>query len=188
MNEVNKTTPRRLILFTDIGDTIIDEGTEVRNVPGGVVLRAECIPGAREAMLSLYERGYEIAMVADGLVESFHNTMTQHGLDHIFAAKAISEAVGVEKPDPGIFQSAMDQLGLTDGDKGRILMVGNRVTRDVAGARAFGIRSVLLRWSPRYRDEWGAAAADYVIDSPGELPALLERIEAELRLRPQEAL
>lgn len=188
MKQSNKISPRRLILFTDIGDTIIDEGTEVRNEPGGVVLRAECIPGAREAMLSICERGYVIAMVADGLVESFHNTMTQHGLDHIFAAKAISEAVGAEKPDPRIFQSAMDQLGLTDSDKDRILMVGNRATRDVAGARAFGIRSALLRWSPRYRDEWDAAEPDYVIDRPDQLPGLLERLEAELRLRPQEAL
>lgn len=170
----------RVILFTDIGDTIIDEGTEVRDVPGGVVKCAECLPGAREVMLSLYGQGYTIAMVADGLVESFHNTMTQHGLDHIFAAKAISEAVGAEKPDPRIFQSAMDQLGLTAADKGRIVMIGNRVRRDVAGARAFGIRSALLRWSPRYRDEWPEERPDYVLDAPGELPALLERIEAGL--------
>ena len=158
-------TSHSVILFTDIGDTIIDEGTEVRNEPGGVVLRAECIPGAREVMLSLYERGYTIAMVADGLVESFHNTMTQHGLDHIFAAKAISEAVGAEKPDARMFQSAMDQLGLTGADKGRILMVGN---------------NVLLRWSPRHRDEWAPVQPDFAIDTPRELPALLKRVEESL--------
>ena len=173
-------TSHSVILFTDIGDTIIDEGTEVRNEPGGVVLRAECIPGAREVMLSLYERGYTIAMVADGLVESFHNTMTQHGLDHIFAAKAISEAVGAEKPDARMFQSAMDQLGLTGADKARVLMVGNNVARDIAGARAFGIRSVLLRWSPRHRDEWAPVQPDFAIDTPRELPALLERVEESL--------
>ena len=172
----------RVILFTDIGDTIIDEGTEIRAVPGGVVSRADCIPGAKETMLALYAQGYTIAMVADGLVQSFHNTMTQHGLEHIFAAKAISEAVGAEKPDARMFQCAMDQLGLTDADKPRILMVGNRLSRDIAGAKAFGIRSAFLRWSPRYRREWKneAEAPDYVIDGPNELPALLEQIEREL--------
>ena len=172
----------RVILFTDIGDTIIDEGTEIRDVPHGVVKRAECIPGARETMLALYARGYTIAMVADGLVQSFHNTMTQHGLDHIFAAKAISEAVGAEKPDPRMFQAAMDQLGLTEADKPRILMIGNRLSRDVAGANAFGIRSAFLRWSPRYRHEWKNAVEtpDYVLDHPTELPALLERLERTL--------
>lgn len=172
---------QRIVLFTDIGDTIIDEGTEIRHVSGGVVLRAECVPHAREVMLSLYDQGYTIAMVADGLVESFHNTMTQHGLDHIFAARAISEAVGAEKPDPRMFQTAMDQLGLTERDKPRILMIGNRISRDVAGANAFGLRSALLRWSPRYRDEWkDSDQADYVLDSMEELPALLRRIEAEI--------
>ena len=81
----------KLIVFTDIGDTIIDEGSEIREIPEGVVLRADCIPGARQTMLKLYEEGYVIAMVADGLTESFHNTMTQNVLEHIFAAKSISE-------------------------------------------------------------------------------------------------
>ena len=172
----------RVILFTDIGDTIIDEGTEIRAVPGGVVSRADCLPGARETMLSLYEQGYTIAMVADGLVQSFHNTMTQHGLDHIFAAKAISEAVGVEKPDARMFQSAMGQLGLTEADKPRILMIGNNLAKDIVGANAFGIRSAFLRLSPRYRHEWqsDAETPDYVLDRPEELPALLRQIEREL--------
>lgn len=171
------------ILFTDIGDTIIDEGTEIRDVPGGVVKRADCLPGARETMLKLYEQGYTIAMVADGLVQSFHNTMTQHGLEHIFAAKAISEAVGAEKPDARIFQSAMRQLGLTDADKPRILMIGNNLARDVAGANAFGIRSAFLAWSPRYRHEWHTPAEtpNFVLSRPEELPALLERFDQELK-------
>ena len=66
----------KLIVFTDIGDTIIDEGSEIREIPEGVVLRADCIPGARQTMLKLYEEGYVIAMVADGLTKSFHTTMT----------------------------------------------------------------------------------------------------------------
>ena len=172
----------RVILFTDIGDTVIDEDTEVRAVPEGVVSRADCIPGARETLLALYERGYTIAMVADGLVQSFHNTMTQHGLEHIFAAKAISEAVGVEKPDARMFQAAMDQLGLSEADKPRILMVGNNLRKDIAGANALGIRSARMRWSPRYRHQWAndGEKPDYVLDAPTELPALLEQIEGEL--------
>ena len=167
-----------LILFTDIGDTIIDEGTEVRDVPGGVVRRAGCIPGARETMLSLHRQGMTIAMVADGLVQSFANTMAQNGLAHIFAAKAISEEVGAEKPSPLMFRAAMERLGLTEADKGRIVMVGNNLAKDIVGANRFGICSVLLAWSPRYRHvpENAEETPDYTIFSPEELPALLERL------------
>lgn len=48
---------KKLIIFTDIGDTIINEGTEVREIPEGVVLRAGCIPGAKETMLKLFDEG-----------------------------------------------------------------------------------------------------------------------------------
>ena len=95
------------------------------------------------------------------------------------AAKFEEDIMDMEPEDAQMF---MEELGLTERDKRRILMVGNRLPRDVAGANAFGLRSALLRWSPRYRDEWGpdAEKPDYVLDTPEELPALLRRIEAEL--------
>ncbi len=172
----------KLIIFTDVGDTIIDEGTEVRRVPCGVVYHAKCIPGARETLLELHRRGYTIVMVADGLVESFHNTMKENGLYHVFSAETISETLKTEKPDRRMFQTAMDSLRLTEGDKARVIMVGNNVKRDVAGANRFGIRSVLLTWSPRYR--YAAEAPDetpsFRISTPEELLPLAERLNAEL--------
>lgn len=173
---------RNLIIFTDIGDTVIDEGTEVRTTPMGVVHRADCIPEAKETMLHIYERGYTIAMVADGLVESFHNTMTENGLDHIFATWVISEAVGAEKPDQRMFETALSNLGLTEADKPRIIMVGNNLSRDVLGANRFGITSVHLCWSPRYPRQAAEPEEepDYRIYHPSELLPLVEKLENRL--------
>lgn len=173
---------RNLIIFTDIGDTVIDEGTEVRKTPRGVVCQAACIPEAKETMLSLYERGYTIVMVADGLEESFRNTMRINGLDHIFSAWVISENVGTEKPDRLMFETALESMGLTEADKSRIIMVGNNLERDVAGANRFGITSVHFCWSPRY--PWEAENAeeepDYRIYHASELLGLAERLEKKL--------
>ena len=172
---------KKLIIFTDIGDTVIDEGTEVRDVPGGVVKQAECLPGAREALLKLYKAGYMIVMVADGLEQSFRNTMDQHGLTHIFSAWSVSENVGCEKPCPAMFQTAMDLAGLKDSDKPRIIMVGNNIRKDIAGANRFGIRTVLMTWSPRYQYEPSAQeeVPDYRLDSPEQLFDLVERLETK---------
>ena len=174
---------RNLIIFTDIGDTVIDEGTEVRDCPEGVVHRADCIPEAKETMLRIYEKGYTIAMVADGLVESFHNTMEENGLDHIFTTWVISEAVGVEKPNRLMFETALSNLGLTEADKSRIIMVGNNLSRDVLGANRFGITSVHLCWSPRYpRQAAGPEEEpDYRIYHPSELLPLVEKLENRLQ-------
>lgn len=175
-------TGQKLVIFTDIGDTIIDESTEVRKVEKGVVYHASCIPGAKETMISLFESGHTIAMVADGLKESFHNTMEENRLSYIFSTKVISEEFGVEKPDPILFQAAMDRLGLTDADKRRIIMVGNNVERDIAGAKRFGIRSVQLVWSDRHPFEPTCPdeVPDYTINYPHELLELVAKLEQEL--------
>ena len=172
---------KKIIILTDSGDTIIDEGTEIREIPDGIVKRAECIPGARESMLELYDKGYTIALVADGLAQSFENVMKQHGLSHIFASETISELMGVHKPSALMFEDAMKKLGLTEEDKKRVVMVGNNIKRDIIGANQFGIKSVLLTWSDRYCmiPENDLEKPDYEIATPAELPALIDALEKE---------
>ena len=172
---------KKLIIFTDIGDTIIDESTEERNALH-VVQRARCIPGARETTLRLHEAGYPIVMVADGRTRSFHNLMDLHGLSPVFSAWVISEEVGEDKPSPKMFETAMQAMHLTEADKPRIIMVGNNVKRDIRGANRFGIRSVLMDWSKRrpFDAELPEDKPDYVIHEPSELFALCERLNAEL--------
>lgn len=174
---------KQLVIFTDIGDTVIDEATEYRKPGSLVVESASCIPGAKETMLQLYREGFTIAMVADGLAQSFHNSMTQNGLDGIFSARVISELVHCHKPGKRMFAEAMGRLGLNDADKKRVIMVGNDVTRDVGGANAYGIRSVHLDWSDRHRciPEYPMEEATYTIHTPSELYDLCHRLEGELQ-------
>ena len=155
----------------------------MREKPEGVVYRADCIPEAKETLLRIYERGYTIAMVADGLVESFRNTMIENGLDHIFSTWVVSEKVGVEKPDRRMFETAMTNLGLTERDKPRVIMVGNNLSRDVLGANRFGITSVHLCWSPRYPHQASGPEEepDYRIHRPSELLGLVEQLENRLK-------
>ena len=173
---------KKLIIFTDIGDTVIDEGTEVRRPNDRVVYGADCIDGAKETLLELHARGYTVVMVADGLVKSFRNTMEQNGLDHIFADWIISEEVGDHKPAAIMFQTAMDRMGLTDADKGRVIMVGNNLARDIVGANRFGIGSVHFCWSPRYPHEASTPEEEptYRIRDIRELLELAERLESTL--------
>lgn len=56
---------KNLIIFTDSGDTIIDESTQVFD-ERGIVTEAEFIPGAGELLEQLKKEGYRIALVADG--------------------------------------------------------------------------------------------------------------------------
>ena len=172
-----------LAICLDCGDTLVDEATEVKT-EDGVSLRAELIPGAAEMLRALKERGYTLALVADGPAATFANNLDPHGLYDLFDVYAISGELGCEKPDPRMFRHVLDQLGIGPADYGRVVMVGNNLSRDVKGANALGIVSVWLDWAPRRAkvpaDETEAPA--HTIKTPGELVALIERLEKELAL------
>ncbi|MBX3011531.1 MAG: HAD-IA family hydrolase [Caldilineaceae bacterium] len=164
----------------DSGDTLVDEGSELKD-EHEVVLQAELIPGAAELLEGLQARGYRLALVADGPAGSFRNIYAQHGLTHCFAAFAISEEVGVLKPDARMFQHALAQLGIAPADYKRVIMVGNNLERDIKGANGLGLVSVWLDWAPR-RSKIPADASEvpcYTIKWPLELLALLDQLEEE---------
>ncbi len=79
----------------DCGDTLVDEGTEVKD--GDVSLRAELIPTGAELLHALKQRGYRLALVADGPAATFENHLGPYGLYELFDAYAISGEVGVQK-------------------------------------------------------------------------------------------
>ncbi len=103
-------THRIRAIFLDCGDTLIDEASEVKNA-GDVSLRADLIPGAGALLTELKRRGYPLALVADGPAATFVNNLGPYGFYDLFDAHAISELVGVSKPDAAIFRSALEALG-----------------------------------------------------------------------------
>lgn len=168
-----------LAICLDSGDTLVDEGTEIKDA-AGVVLQAHLIPGAAELLQQLKQMGYPLALVADGPAASFQNILGHFGLYNHFHALAISEIVGVEKPDERMFRAALDQLRIEQADYGRVLMVGNNLSRDILGANALGLTSVWLDWAPR-RSKVPASQLEvphYTIKTPLELIEVINRIES----------
>ncbi|WP_274653822.1 HAD family hydrolase [Paenibacillus humicola] len=172
---------KRLILFIDSGDTIIDESTEIRDEQG-IVIDAKVIPGADTMVKTLHERGYTLALVADGDAQSFKNMYTRLGLYDYFTAMIYSENIKAVKPSPRMFKAAAGALDLGEDDFARIAMVGNNLSRDVKGANALGITSVFLSWTPRYphapADD--SERPDYTIGEPLELLELAEKLNDKL--------
>lgn len=172
---------KNLIIFTDSGDTIIDESTQVYD-DRGIVLEADFIPGAGETLKQLHDEGFSIALVADGEWESFQNVYRKNGLGGCFDAWIVSEVVGKQKPEAIMFETAYQKLNLTESDKRRIVMIGNNLKKDIAGANRQGLTSVWLDWSPRYfhsfqEPDW---EPDYTVKTPAELIPLLHALEEKL--------
>ncbi len=170
-----------LAICLDCGDTLVDEATEVKD-EREVSLKADLIPGAGDLMRELKLRGYKLALVADGPVDTFVNNLTPHGVYDLFDVYAISETVGVQKPDAKIFHHALRQLAIEPQDYGRVVMVGNNLARDVKGANDLGIVSVWLDWAPR-RSKIPADPSEqprYTAKLPLDLLTILDELEAAL--------
>lgn len=167
-----------LAICLDCGDTLIDEATEVKTI-GDVSLKADLIPGAAQLVWALTVRGYKLALVADGPVATFENNLGPHEIFGQFDAYAISETVGVTKPDPAIFHHAMQQLQIDETDYGRVVMIGNHLSRDIKGANDLGMISVWLDWSPRRHKVPLDASEEpqYTIKQPLDLLEILDQLE-----------
>jgi len=177
--------PRNLLAICfDFGDTLADEGSEVKD-ENGITLQAELIPGAAELVRELSHRGYPLCLIADGPRGTYYNALGFYGLWDLFDARAISEEVGVTKPDPSMFVHAMEQLEIEPKDYARVVMVGNNLERDIKGANMLGMISVWLDWAPR-RSKVPADVLekpDYTIKLPLELIGVIEELEKpDLRL------
>lgn len=167
------TAPRVVLL--DSGDTLVDEGSEIHDAQG-VVRFAHLVPTAHALVDGLLRSGARIGLVADGLTASFKAVHGMHGLWDAFEVRAISEEVGVNKPHAAMFEAALEPMGVCKEDYGRVMMLGNDLERDIAGANALGLTSVWLDWSPRRRKSplSPLEVPDHTVGSPEELLELIE--------------
>jgi putative hydrolase of the HAD superfamily len=114
--------------------------------PGGLTatlveaIAFEPFPETVAVLTELRARGHRLAVVSNWDV-SLLEVLERTGLAPFFAAVAISAVVGASKPDPRPFTAALDALGVGAADA---IHVGDTYGEDVVGARAVGVRPVLV--------------------------------------------
>ena len=167
----------RAILF-DLGDTIMIEESEVKD-DNLTTLGAELIPDADRVLRLLSARGYRLALVADTRTGTYKNVLKQHALYDLFDAFAISEEIGMEKPDPQMFIVALAALGIDSESHNDVLMIGNNLQRDIRGANEAGLISVWFHWNSRYpvNPSDHIEQPKFEIHSMRELLTLVEALE-----------
>ncbi|HZU87033.1 MAG TPA: HAD family hydrolase [Anaerolineaceae bacterium] len=129
-------------------------------------LEKDAIPVLRQ----LLRRGCRMAIVSNaGDAQDVDTLVKQHGLAEFFEFVLISARVGIRKPDPRIFQMALDRL---EALPEQTLMVGDTLGADILGARHAGIKSAWITRRadrPDNRDHEDTIQADYTIATLGEL-------------------
>jgi putative hydrolase of the HAD superfamily len=145
---------------------------------------------AQSALEALAARGLRLGIVSNW-DERLRPLLARLGLAKYFRASIISCEAGRLKPDPIIFMRAADELGCKPA---ALVHVGDSAREDVEGARAAGMRAVLIDRSGRrgrHGEGESAGSAEVpppcvggygVISSLMALPAVLEAAGANGKL------
>jgi putative hydrolase of the HAD superfamily len=144
-------------------DALADELYETFSDMSSYKLFDDVLP----ALGDIKSRGYRV-----GLISNFERWLEQMLVElevgHLFELAVISGVEGVEKPDAGIYNLALERARL---DPVEAVHVGDSPTLDVEPARRVGMHAVLLDRVDRYGSFDGAR-----IRSLEELPDLLEAL------------
>ncbi len=117
-------------------------------------LYADALP----AIAALRAAGIGVAVIGNQ-PERRHAELLALGLE--VDVLAMSDALGVQKPDPAFFARVLELLGGPPPD--RVAYVGDRVDNDVLPSSAAGMHAVWLRrgpWGVLHRDVGGAATLE----------------------------
>ncbi|MGP7999268.1 MAG: HAD family hydrolase [Streptosporangiaceae bacterium] len=188
MKEQLRASPEKYPEFDAVGiwrSIIEDHGTGFTRALPAAKLRqlplflAEMARGISRRRLGLYpyvcevldvlRERYPLAIVTDAQSTYARGELHQVGLLGYFDPVVISGDHGYRKPDQRLFQFALDGMGVAAGNT---LYVGNDMHRDIYGARAAGLATVMFdsdQGVKAYRD----CVPDYTITDFRDLLEIL---------------
>ena len=101
--------------------------------------RVVMLEGSVETLKELKRRGYLLGMVTNGNSLLQNTKLDSAGIRDLSDMAVVSDDIGIWKPDKGIFEYAMKQLGVTAEQS---LFVGDHPLNDIQGALGAGMHAV----------------------------------------------
>ncbi len=143
---------------------------QLRNDLINAYLELDCYPEVPDTLQKLKDSGQQIAILSNGSPAMLEAVVKSSGLEDLVEIILSVEMVGIFKPDPAVYQLAVDQLGVTAAEI--VFMSSN--AWDAVGATAFGLR---VAWINRFaqRPERLPFQPDIEIKTLDQLPGLLSR-------------
>jgi FMN phosphatase YigB (HAD superfamily) len=130
--------------------------------------------GAADVLAWLRDRDLPLALISNTVwpADAHRRDLERSGLLHYFHATLFSSETGLWKPNPLVFQRAVDALGAAPHEA---VYVGDQLAEDIGGARRAGLRAVLFGDLPQNveRKEIEGAEPHAQISSLRELPEVL---------------
>lgn len=160
----------KTLRFHQLAESIgldVDPLAMAETFAAGLGANGELFPGAKEVLDALHG-SVQMALVTNGLSAVQRARIDRLDLDRYFEAIVISAEVGQSKPGVAIFELTFQQLVQPAVES--TLMIGDSLSSDIAGGRAFGVDTCWFNPD-------GLPAADpgptHVVRTLAELPPLV---------------
>lgn len=98
------------------------------------------VDGAEETVKALFEKGYRIYIVTNGVEHTQKSRLKRSGLDRYITDSFVSEKIGAQKPFKAYFDFVFDNI--EEKDRSKLLLIGDSLGSDIKGALDAGIDCV----------------------------------------------
>jgi len=145
----------------------VDDG-QLRDDLMQAYLELTCYPEVKSVLTTLRSHGMRCAILSNGSPKMLKAGVENAGIGAMLDGVWSVEDVGIFKPDPRVYQIAVDRLGVTP----KQISFQSSNAWDAVGAATFGMR---VAWINRFgqRRERLTADADAELKTLAELPAVL---------------
>ena len=120
-------------------------------------------------VIDYLSKKYKLALVTNGLKDVQQSRISKTPLKDYFQELIISDEIKISKPDPRIFDYALDKLDHMD--KSKVLMIGDSLTSDMQGGINAGIDTCW--YNPNHLENKSGLNLTYEIHSLNELKEIL---------------
>jgi putative hydrolase of the HAD superfamily len=100
-----------------------------------------CLMPDADRVVKYLAARYPLTIISNGFKEVQYYKFEHSGLAPYFTHTLISEEVGMNKPQPGIFEIALQRNGISADEA---VMIGDSYSSDIAGAKAAGIDQIWI--------------------------------------------
>lgn len=117
------------------------------------------LDGAEEIVKYLYDKGYQICVVTNGLIKLQKPRVLNSNISKYISDVIVSEEVGEFKPNPKIFNVLLERLNIASNE---VIMIGDSLKKDILGAKNANIKNIW--YNPEYEKNLTGILPDYEIN------------------------
>ena len=130
--------------------------------------------GVPEMVSALNAAGHPLGVVTSKMTPLAKRALSHVGLGHLVQLVVGCDLTERHKPDPEPVRFALAQLAVAPA---RAVFVGDS-PYDVRSGRDAGVRTMAVTWGPFSRSVLIEAGADFLVDRPQDIPALVRELSA----------